>query len=82
MFKKIKQFFQKAKERNIETRKQNHFRSINERFYLSEYNGKIYIICNNTAIYEAQKDEQASQLVEKLEKIRKTAYVFSCINND
>ena len=81
-FSKIYQAYKKAKISAEEERKRNQIRSINDKFYLNEFNGKIYIVCNGTAVYEAQPGEQASQLVEKLEKMRQTANVYSTINEN
>ena len=78
---KIKQYWKNVKQQRKENEQNEKIREINDRFYLMENAGKIYIICSSTAVYEAPNTEQAHQIVEKLEQMRRTTYIYKCSKN-
>ncbi len=71
----VRESFQEMRNERKEQNKKEMLRSINEKFYLKETSDKIYIMCNGIAVYSAKEGEQASQIVEKMNEMRQTAYL-------
>lgn len=73
IFKKMIQSFKEQKALQKEQKAFKKFQHINKRFFLSEKNNKMYIMCGDFAIYEAKDTEQSSEVLHKLEEIRSIA---------
>lgn len=49
---------------------------VESRYRITEKDGKLYITCNGSAIYEIQDDCNAKTIVDILEETRKIALKF------
>ena len=76
ILKKIRNFFKQYKEERKEENRRNYYTMKQNEFELAEQFGKMYIVCNNTAIYEAQPDETSADVLAKLEQFRSTAISY------
>ncbi len=77
IFKSIKAFIQKVKKTKKYKRAFLRAQYIKNKFYLSEYKDKIYIMCDDYAIYEAKSNEQSDEILQKLEEIRTVAQKYN-----
>lgn len=53
-----------------------------ERFYIKALNGKIFIMFDNSAIACIDDYQHASQIIDQLERFRKTAVEFYTANTE
>ena len=63
-------------------REMNKINEVKNKFYLEEYKGSIFIMCDATAIYKANEKDTSSELIKKIETFRNTALIREKLKND
>ena len=79
IFKQIKNYLLEAKKKKQEKNRQYRYKQINENFCILDFSGKIYIICNDVAVYEASENESTTDLLNKIEQMRQVAYKYDSL---
>lgn len=68
---------EKRKERNAKKDAQERIEIIDNKFSLSCCNGKIFILCNSTAIETLSDDTTVKEILHKLDEMKKSETNFS-----
>ena len=79
--KNLTEFFKKKIEIIKAAKKAARVAEVKSLYRITEKDGKLYITCNGSAIYEIQDDCNAKTIVDILAKTRKTALKFVGIAN-
>lgn len=79
--KNLTEFFKKKIEIIKAAKKAARVAELKSLYRITEKDGKLYITCNGSAIYEIQDDCNAKTIVEILEETRKIALKFVGIAN-
>lgn len=78
--KKIFKYWRAEKARLKERTKENHREQLHKEFTLTEKNGRVYILCGNTPVYEATLQESTEKVLNKMNEMREAAYKYNQIS--
>lgn len=78
--KKIFKYWREGKQRMKEKTKENHRTELHNRFTLTEKNGRVYILCDNTPVYEATLQESTEKVLNRMNEMREAAYRYNKIS--
>ncbi len=79
--KNLTEFFKKKIEMLKAAKKAAQIAEVESRYRITEKDGKLYITCNGSAIFEIQDYCNAKTIIESLKEIRKIALKFVGIAN-
>ena len=73
----VRNYNEKRKERNVKKDAQARIEIIDNKFSLSCRDGKLFILCNSTAVETLSDDTTVKEILQKLDEMKKSETNFS-----